>query len=82
MFEKVFFPKCLDYAFAGFSPWRWGLAFGESRVFHAFGDCGEYAIDSGLQLILLAFDFEFYVADFHFDFDGWPLRVLCQVDTC
>jgi hypothetical protein len=30
----------------------------------------------------LAFYFEFYVADFHLDLDGWPLRVLCQVGTC
>jgi hypothetical protein len=26
-----------------------------------------------LDLVFLGFDFEFYVADFHFDFDGWFL---------
>jgi hypothetical protein len=35
-------------------------------------------VDGGLDLVFLAFNFEFYVADFHFDFDGWLLR-FCHV---
>jgi hypothetical protein len=33
-------------------------------------------------LVFLGFDFEFYVADFHLDFDWRFLLVLCQVGTC
>ena len=43
------------------------------------GDGLEYAVDGGLDLVFLGFDFEFYVADFDFDFDGWFLRVFCQL---
>ena len=54
------------------------LGLGELEVFEAGGDCCEYAVDGGLDLVFLGFDFEFYVADFHFDFDGWFLRGFCQ----
>jgi hypothetical protein len=80
--EPVFFPQFLDDAFAGFCAGRQGGALccvGELGVFKACCDCCEDAVDCGLDLVFLRFDFEFYVADFHFDFYGGSLRVFCQL---
>ena len=79
--EPCFLPQLLYDTPAGLgSGWR-RLSLGESGVFHVLRDRREDPIDGGLQLVLLRFDFEFYVADFHLDFDGRLLRGLCQVGT-
>jgi hypothetical protein len=80
--EKVFLPQRLDYALTCLRSWRRCLTFAEACVFEAFGDGCEDTVDGCLQLVFLGFDFEFYVADFHLDFDGWVLLSFCQVGTC
>ena len=80
--EPVFFPKLLNDAFARFRSWRRCGALGylcKLGVFEPCGDGGEYAVHCRLYLVFLGFDFEFYVADFHFYFDGRFLRVFCQL---
>jgi hypothetical protein len=83
--KPAFFPEFLDDAFAGFGAGRRCLAFlllGELGFFEAGGDGAEDAFDGGLDLVFLGFDFEFYVADFHFDFDWGFLGVFGHVLAC
>ncbi len=83
-YKPIFLPKLLDYSFACFCSGRWRGAFGDLGkvcVFQSFGDGGEDSVYGGLDLVGLGFDFEFYVADFHFYTYWGVLLFFCQVLT-